>query len=424
MKRTTLAAWAAFGLITLISVWAALLDTAVARQGGPPQPWIIYLVGPVFALVGALILARQPDNRVGWLMLLPGASAFVLVDAYFRLLNEGLTPLPPTLTPGLWLALWYSNWNWTLLIFPLLWLMLLFPTGRPLSRRWGWLVWVGVVLLLFSLLLATFVTPMQPAGGGSADWSYPDPIGLIQYSEVSEGAVFSFFAALMPVWVVLCLAALVVRYRRAGRVERQQIKWLLVATAVFAAAYIPVFLVTDFDFGPNTAFWGYLWMVAMLLIPVAIGIAILRYRLFDIDLIIRKTLLYTATTALLALVFFGSVILLQRGFEAVTGQQSQLAIVLSTLAIAALFNPLRNRIQAIIDRRFYRKKYDAQQVLARVRHHGAGRDGHERADGGTGAGGAGDDGADRVEGMVEGAAAMVILSIPTDLAMLRKLFPK
>ena len=129
-----------FGVITLISVWAALLDTAVTRQGSPPQPWFSYLVGPVFALVGALILARRPDNRVGWLLLLPGASAFVLVDAYFRLLNEGLAPLPPTLTPGLWLALWYSDWNWTLLIFPLMWLMLLFPTGRPLSRRWGWLV--------------------------------------------------------------------------------------------------------------------------------------------------------------------------------------------------------------------------------------------------------------------------------------------
>jgi hypothetical protein len=137
-----------------------------------------------------------------------------------------------------------------------------------------------------------------------------------------------------------------------------------VATAVFAAAYIPVFVLTDFAFGPDTALWSNLWMIVMPLIPVSIGIAILRYRLFDIDLIIRRTLLYTATTALLALVFFGSVVLLQGVFVAVTGQQSQLAIVLSTLAIAALFNPLRNRIQAAIDRRFYRQKYDAQQVLA------------------------------------------------------------
>lgn len=363
MKRTTLAAWAVFGLIILVSVWAALLDAAATQQGSAPNPWFSYLVGPAFALVGALILAYQPDNRVGWLLLLPGASAFVLVDAYLGPLIDGSAPLPPTLTPGLWLALWYSNWNWALLIFPLMWLMVLFPTGRPLSRRWGWLVWVGVFLTVFLLFLATFVTPMQPGSGG-ADWSFPNPMGLISSKEVSESVVLTFFAALMPVWVVLCLAALVVRYRRAGQVERQQIKWLLYATAVFAATYIPVFLLTDFDFGPDPAFWSYLWMVAMLLIPAAIGIAILRYRLFDIDIIIRKTLLYTMTTALLALVFFGSVILLQRVFEAVTGQQSQLAIVLSTLAIAALFNPLRTRIQGWIDRRFYRKKYDAQQVLA------------------------------------------------------------
>jgi len=288
----------------------------------------------------------------------------VLVDAYFRLLNEGLTPLPPTLTPGLWLALWYSNWNWTLLIFPLMWLMLLFPTGRPISRRWGWLMWVGVVLLLFLLLLATFVTPMQPAGGGSADWSYPNPIGLIQNNGLNESAVFSFFFAMMPLWVALCLASLVVRYRRAGQVERQQMKWLLVATAVFAAAYIPVFLFTDFAFGPDTAIWSNLWMIVMPLIPVSIGIAILRYRLFDIDLIIRKTVQYGVLSALLALVYFGSVVLLQTVVGRATDAQSPLVIVVSTLLIAALFAPLRKRVQTAVDRRFYRQKYDAQQVLA------------------------------------------------------------
>ena len=165
MKRTTLLAWIAFGLIVLISVWAARLDTAAAQQGSSSLTWFGYLIGPAFALVGALILTYRPDNCVGWLLMLPGASAFVLVDAYLRPLIGGSAPLPPTLTPGLWLALWYSNWNWTLLIFPLLWLMLLFPTGRPIRRRWGWLVWVGVVLMLFLLLLATFGTPMSPGSG-------------------------------------------------------------------------------------------------------------------------------------------------------------------------------------------------------------------------------------------------------------------
>ncbi len=365
MKRTTLAAWFLFGIIALASVWAARLDAAATQPGSAPVPWFGYLVGPVFALVGALILTYRPENRVGWLLMLPGASFFVLVDAFFRPLNEGSIPLPPALTPGLWLALWFSGWNWTLLIFPLPWLMLLFPTGRPIGRRWGWLVWVGVVLMLFLLLLATFGTPMT-YGSGDGDWTYPNPLGLIQADGIEETVVFTLFIGVMPVWVVLCLVALVVRYRRAGPVERQQLKWLLFATAVFVAAYVPVFLLTDFDSGPSSAFWSYLWMVAMPLIPVAIGIAILRYRLYDIDVIIRKTLVYSAVTALLALVYFGGVILLQRLFGALTGvEQSPLALVISTLGIAALFTPLRRRIQEGIDRRFYRKKYDAQQVLAR-----------------------------------------------------------
>jgi hypothetical protein len=166
----------------------------------------------------------------------------------------------------------------------------------------------------------------------------------------------------MPVWVVLCLMALAVRFRRAGQVERQQMKWLFFATVVFVAAYIPVFLVADFGNARNV--FNYLWMIAMLLIPAAIGIAILRYRLFDIDVIIRKTLVYALLSGLLALVYFGSVVLLQNIVGRAADEQSPLVIVVSTLIIAALFTPLRQRVQAFIDRRFYRQKYDAQQILA------------------------------------------------------------
>lgn len=362
MKRTTVIAWFAFTLIVLISVWAARLDAANALLATATPIWIAYLVGPTFALVGALILTYRPDNRVGWLLMLPGASAFVLVDAYFGPLVNGASTLPPTLTPGLWLALWYSNWNWTLLIFPLMWLMLLFPTGRPIGRRWGWLVWEGIGLMLFLLLLATFATPMR-YGSVETSWSYSNPIGIFELNAALERTIFALLVAVIPVWVLLCLLSLAVRFRRAGQVERQQMKWLFFATFVFAAAYVPAFLISDF--GNLGNLFNYLWMIAMLLIPAAIGIAILRYRLFDIDVIIRKTLAYAALSGLLALFYFGSVVLLQNIVGRATDAQSPLVIVISTLLIAGLFAPLRQRVQAFIDRRFFRRKYDAQQILAR-----------------------------------------------------------
>ena len=156
--------------------------------------------------------------------------------------------------------------------------------------------------------------------------------------------------------LVLALLSLALRFHRAAGVERQQIKWLLYVAALFLTAQLAI------SFG---AIGEQFTSLVALGFPIAIGIAVLRYRLFDIDVIIRKTLVYTALTALLALVYFGSVVLLQRLFGAVTGiGQSPLAVVVSTLVIAALFTPLRRRIQDVIDRRFFRKKYDAQRILA------------------------------------------------------------
>jgi hypothetical protein len=153
-----------------------------------------------------------------------------------------------------------------------------------------------------------------------------------------------------------------IRFRRVGGVEREQIKWLFYAAAIFAFTYVPSFILTDFTDPENL--WSFLWVFGMLSIPLAIAIAILRYRLYDIDIIIRRTLQYALLTALLALVYFGGVVLLQSLFESITGEQSAIAIVLSTLVIAALFAPLRLRIQKSIDKRFYRHRYDAEQALA------------------------------------------------------------
>ena len=232
----------------------------------------------------------------------------------------------------------------------------------------------------FTLITATFTVLLPPALIRFA-LVFPRPkpvllrhpwIGYLPYmvGAIGIGAFVIGFFVFGWVWMALStLIALALLVHNAvtmrDAVSRAQLRWglggMIVGLGMFVLTYIPVFFAIP---DPVADLLNMIVPLSFGVMGVALGIAVLRYRLFDIDVIIRKTLVYTLLTFLLALVFFGSVILLQRVFEAVTGQQSQLAIVLSTLAIAALFNPLRNRIQAIIDQRFYRKKYDAQQVLA------------------------------------------------------------
>ena len=165
----------------------------------------------------------------------------------------------------------------------------------------------------------------------------------------------ALFTGLLP------FVALFVRYRRAvGEEERQPFKWVAYAVALFTGAIVVVSLWPPLD-GSLTGL--VLFMAGFLSIPSAIGIAILRHRLFDIDLVINRTLVYAALSATLALVYFGGIAVLQGLFQAFAGETSSLAVVVSTLAIAALFNPLRRRIQRFIDRLFYRRKYDARETL-------------------------------------------------------------
>jgi hypothetical protein len=194
---------------------------------------------------------------------------------------------------------------------------------------------------------------------------FENPIGILREDTV-ERLVGVWIAGLLAL-VVACAVALFVRYRRAHDTDREQIKWLLYACAVFLVVYIGGFVS---GLGGTDSLGGYIWGVffglSVITLPAAIGIAILRYRLYEIiDAVINRTLVYGALTATLAAVYFGGVTATQALFQALTGQeeQPQLAIVVSTLAIAALFNPLRRRIQAFIDRRFYRSKYDARKTL-------------------------------------------------------------
>jgi hypothetical protein len=360
-KRYPFFAWIFFGLIAGSVIAGMIYYVSVSPPG--KQPSIFELVFPlvpiIFAFVGALIISRQPRNVIGLLMMLPGLSLTFVTDAYLQPFISGQLP-PPTSPSNLFLlVLWFSNWSWLLLILPMMFIMVLFPTGQVHSPRWNWLIYVGLGILAVMILLATFAEELTPVSG-DIDWMIRNPIGFLKTDWID--AVVGPLLIIFPLWIVLCAVSLFVRFHQSLSVEREQIKWLFFAGVIFVLFYAPSFIGDSYNQAENL--WNLLLPVGMLTFPAAIAIAILRYRLYDIDIIIRRTLQYTLLTGLLVLVYFGSVVLLQNLFETLTGEQSPIVIVISTLAIAALFNPLRHRIQEFIDRRFFRKKYDAEQALA------------------------------------------------------------
>ncbi len=319
----------------------------------------LLLVSVTFAAVGALIVTRTSGNLVGWLLLIVAVNSSIATPS---ILEIYFPSAPATITVGLWLLLWLNSWNWLFGILPIFLVMLNFPTGQPPSRRWQWLNMLAPGMVLYLALIGAFLNLMGPEDGL---WQVENPIGFIPES-VFFILVIPFYVALL-ILAVGSVAALFVRSRRAEAVERQQIKWLLFSGALclFALGVLLWIFASGIANTP-AAFGPYLLVfISFLTLPVSIAAAILRYRLYDIDIIIRRTISYAILTVTLALVYFGGVLLLQNVSGSLFGRSaSPLITVLSTLAIAALFNPLRNRIQAFIDRRFFRSKYDAERALA------------------------------------------------------------
>jgi hypothetical protein len=319
---------------------------------------IIWSIIPLaFVVPGALIFAHQPRNIIGLLLVVPGLLMATPLDLYLR----NFTSPPASPSVFFYFLVWLNGWGWVLLIFPLLFIPLLFPTGRPLSPRWVWVLWLGVGMLVFFTFVATFAKEWGPIEGYR--WTIQNPIGFI--SQEWFNAYFNLpWSIALATLTVLSVTSLFVRYRRAGTLEREQIKWLLYACATFVLGYLPGIWISDWQNEVNFL-WGLLFVLAILFIPLSIAIAILRYHLYDIDVLIRRTLVYGALTATLALIYFGGVVLLQGMLSAITGEsRSEIVTVVTTLAIAALFSPLRKRIQHDIDRRFYRRKYNAEQAVA------------------------------------------------------------
>jgi hypothetical protein len=263
-----------------------------------------------------------------------------------------------------------NQWLWVPTVGLLgIYLLLLFPDGRLPSRRWRPLAWLsGAVIVLLSVAEGLAPGPLENQGG------IRNPSGLEELPWLAD-AVWVILP-LLPLCILASAVSLVLRYRRSGGEVRQQIKWIAFVALLAGLLYL-IAMVSPFIFAPEMLGSGGslppppLWfellfsvaVLGFLGVPVAIGFAVLKYRLYDIDVVINRTLVYGALTATLVAVYFGGVTATQAIFHGLTGQGSTLAVVVSTLAIAALFNPLRRRIQSFIDRRFYRRKYDARKTL-------------------------------------------------------------
>jgi len=360
--RARVAAWMAWSLCGLCVALAAAspilgllngrtLDEIFMARAGPS---IVALATQIvlFSVVGALIASHRPENPIGWI--------FLTVGFFYGLLNAGdqyavyaLLRNPGSLPLGAE-ASWLGQWIWApglglILVF----LPLLFPDGHPPSHRWRPVAWLGGLSIGLAVVSsAILLWPERGPALVTGDESQP---------HLWEVLVVFVALPLMLLAGAGAVISLIVRFRWARGDERQQIKWFASAAALT--------LVWILVFGQSTlrGLPGVIVDLSALLvipsIPIATGVAILKYRLYDIDRIINRTLVYGPLTAALVLVYFGSVVGLQALFRTLSGQESTLAVVASTLAIAALFGPLRRRVQAFVDRRFYRRKYDARKTL-------------------------------------------------------------
>jgi hypothetical protein len=360
MSRSVAArlAWSLCALSLALTALSLLL--LALSWGGPGVNVFDYWVetttiAVAFSTVGALIASRRPGHPVGWLFcvigFLAGVDHFSGEYATYALLAQ------PGALPAGEAAAWIRSWVWVAEGGLGVFLVLLFPTGRLASGRWKPLAGLNLVVGVLGAIWVAF-TP------GTVDGLSPiqNPLGVD-----SLGGEFSAIYVIEVLQAAVGLAAAVslfVRQHRAGFEERQQIKWFAYAATVLLIGALLTSPVPD----AMEAWWiwsvGFaLYIIGIVGLPVAVGIAILRHHLFDIDLLINRTLVYGSLTATLAGIYFGGVVLLQRLFVVLTGEGSTLAVVASTLAIAALFSPLRSRIQSFIDRRFYRRKYDAAKTL-------------------------------------------------------------
>jgi hypothetical protein len=353
--------WLVPALSLAICAAGLWLLAAVPSENLPPEDRLdlldvlFGLAFVAYALVGALVVARQPRNAVGWLL----CAAGLVIPIAALLWSYATYSVHADSLPGEEWAAWAFAWSEQPLLQILVLLLLLFPDGRFLNARWRAVGYATVgIAVAWALAIALDPGPLHTFEAVS------NPIGIEGAGGFLDAAVG---VASITETLLLFLAgvSMVVRYRRSAPSERRQIKWLA-ATAALAAVLIVAFGVleatVETDRGAGELATSVLAFLTLALIPLGLGIAMLRDRLYDVDVVINRTLVYGALTAALVGTYVGVVLLLQLALGPLT-EDSGLAIAGSTLAVAALVRPLRGRIQAMVDRRFYRSRYDAARTL-------------------------------------------------------------
>jgi hypothetical protein len=343
-NRSTWVAWGLLALGLLGNGAGLALSVANGDFGWHAGEALLWVVFPVFLVVGCLILARRPGNLIGWIFtavgLLTAAAGLAEPYATYAYAHPGSLPVPLV-------AAWVNTWIWSptillMVVFPLL----LFPTGRSLSPRWRPVTWLAVGLTAAYTGAGALAPALQlPTGRTVAN-----PIGVAGI-DLDRGLLGAVLSGLLLVVLAAAILALVVRFRRSRGIERQQLKWFTYAGALVLLAPL------------SNALIGNVSYVLVLALPVAVGVAVLRYRLYDIDRLINRTVVYGLLTALLAGVYAGVVLVLGQLFGGIGGQPPSWVVAGATLAVAAMFQPARRRIQAVVDRRFNRRKYDAARTV-------------------------------------------------------------
>ena len=324
-----------------------------------PEPWLAHMVSALaFSSVGAVVGSRRPENPIGWLFCAIGVfAAIVLLSSEYA--AYALLAQPDSL-PGALAMVWIRAWVWVPYVGLFVLLFLVFPEGWPQSRALRWFASLVLFVIAYGTPLAAFSPGPIDAIGGAVE----NPLGMEALRGVGTNSAVGPVESILYVLGIVAAASLFGRMRRARGVERQQLKWFTYATVILVVGAVLDFTVSEATGLSWLGEMGFvLTMVGLAGLPMAIGIAVLRYRLYNIDRIINRTLVYGAVTAMLLAVYVADIVLLQRIFVLLTGERSTLAVVASTLLIAALFTPLRRRIQSFIDRRFYRRKYDARKTM-------------------------------------------------------------